>query len=300
MNSTTVSLIPTSSVNSNLVIVAEEITPEFTPAATGYNELLADCLVHLIEYDECEYSIIRVNWAIGENICLYQKDKKYGDGFVNKLAADLTKKREKPVYEQRLYECMRVFKTFPGNEGMYKIKELAKKFDEDGKTLTWNMLVKHCTRPPAPSEIEEYAEFYKKKLSLCENIITELGKIVEQKDAMSEPVREEIEGSIIGIRDTIENIAVNFADDGEQLNSGKHKSGTDHITASASPVQTSETAILEYITAGWTREQIVTFCKTLMGGKCLSCEVNSEKGIKQQGEYDKKIYSPEQINNTSF
>lgn len=153
-----------------------------------YEQTLAECS-NLIEASHLsERAKIEANFSLGQLIDTVIQDGEYGAGVVSKLAADLAKKRGRPVYPQRLYECRAVYLSFKDIEKVWALEE------KIGNDISWGFLVRQCTKMPRQEETEAYAEHWENKLSGWERTVTEIEKAQGELHLLPLPVREQVEG----------------------------------------------------------------------------------------------------------
>ncbi|MBE0427227.1 MAG: hypothetical protein IBX72_11370 [Nitrospirae bacterium] len=153
-------------------------------------------LLQIVHNSEIEK--IRANLEIGSVVAQLLQNARYGDRAVEKFASELTKKRGKTVYPQRLYEAYEVWSTVGTIE---KVFEIQKKLDDD---ITWNWLVKNSARGFFNEDNEDVKkEKVQRILRQIENTSEKIEQIVREKDKLDEDTKKEFEGTIIAINESV-------------------------------------------------------------------------------------------------
>jgi len=159
-----------------------------------YNRIVSRCSelidrAHLHEIDK-----IAANLALGALVADILKKAKYGDRSIENLARDISKKRGKTVYPQRLYEAYEVWSTV---KTMEKVEEIQKKTGED---ITWNWLVKNSTRdfqnePHEPVKKEKI----EKTLKQIESAADKIEKLSNARNNLDDDTKKQVEGVMRGV-----------------------------------------------------------------------------------------------------
>lgn len=153
-------------------------------------------LLHVVYNSEIEK--IKANIEIGSIVADILENAKYGDRAVEKFALELTKKRGKTVYAQRLYEAYEVWSTV---KTIDKVLEIQKKLDNE---ITWNWLVKNASRGFFNESNEKIKkEKVQKILRQIEKTSDTIEQIVREKDQLDEDTKKEFEGAIIALKESV-------------------------------------------------------------------------------------------------
>jgi hypothetical protein len=153
-------------------------------------------LLQIVHNSEIEK--IRANLEIGSVVAQILQNSRYGDRAIEKFASELTKKRGKTVYPQRLYEAYEVWSTVGTIE---KVFEIQKKLDDD---ITWNWLVKNSARGFFNEDNEDVKkEKVQRILRQIENTSDKIEQIVREKDKLDENTKKEFEGTIMALNESV-------------------------------------------------------------------------------------------------
>ncbi|OGP32496.1 MAG: hypothetical protein A2X93_07910 [Deltaproteobacteria bacterium GWC2_56_8] len=174
----------------------------------NYQELLDGCSLLLHDCAKKEKGKIEDNFGIGEMIFNYRarNPKNYGAGLVKKLADELSTKRKKVVYRQRLYECLDVYDKFKTLDAVWTFEKTL------NCDLTWSYIVKYCLGSPRGGEDktddkkslddfdfdkEKIEEHYHRKLTSWETERVEQEMLADNIDLIPDSVREEVVGFFV-------------------------------------------------------------------------------------------------------
>ncbi len=169
-----------------------------------WTDLVWDCASQLDKAYESEMQKIETNLAIGEIVSHIIAGAEYGDNAVEKFASDLTKKRKRTVYPQRLYEAYRVYDSV---KTISKVREIAGNNSEE---VSWNWLVKHATKGfDKERHPEVRREIFDSTLKRVEATVGQLEKLITRNAPhLTEEDKEQVRGVAVGVIQTLQNACV--------------------------------------------------------------------------------------------
>ncbi len=160
----------------------------------NWNNIIDRCCELLdTAYNE-EIAKIRTNLELGKVLHEILKSAKYGDRAVERLASDLSRKRVKTVYPQRLYEAYEVYSAIRTIE---KVSEIQGRLTHE---ITWNWLVKNSTKEfPHEENHAARKEKIQRTLKNMENLSEKLELVIKEKEHLDEDEKKQAEGVVVKI-----------------------------------------------------------------------------------------------------
>lgn len=172
----------------------------------SWADIVQRCCEHLDALHRSEWGRIKVNLEMGGIVAVVMSTADYGDKAVERLAHEISRKRGRTVYPQRLYEAYRVYSTVRSIE---KAKEIASCIEDE---LTWNWLVRYATRGyKKESDKNVKKEIFESALKRTESSVHELEEmVVENTASLCEAEKKQIEGVTAGILQSARNVLMNL------------------------------------------------------------------------------------------
>ncbi len=174
-------------------------------------DIVQRCCEHLEALHRSEWDRIRVNLEMGGIVAVVMSTADYGDKAVERLAHEISRKRGRTVYPQRLYEAYRVYSTVRSIE---KVKEIASSIQYE---ITWNWLVRYAARGYKNEPDKDVKrEIFESALKRTESSVHELEEIVVENTAsLGETEKKQIEGVTAGILQSARNVLLNLSRNSE-------------------------------------------------------------------------------------
>jgi len=203
-----------------------------------YENIVRQCASLIDTAHQHEIDRIALNLELGEIVGRVLKNAKYGDRSIEKLAADISTRRGRTVYPQRLYEAYEVWSTVGSIDKVYEIQ---KKIGED---ITWNWLVKNTVRDfqnePHDAVKKEKIE---KTFKQIETAAEKIEKLSSAKDSLDESIKEQAAGVIARVVDAARQF-VGSCNEQEHRNNGSNDGNGNNGGAFAS-IETKQAIAIE-------------------------------------------------------
>lgn len=165
---------------------------EYTDEIEKCNKLLD--AIYASELDK-----IRANLEIGKIVGDMLASSSRGDGAIDKFASELTKKRGRTVYPQRLYEAYDVYRSVGTME---KVAEIQKGIGED---ITWNWLVRNATKDFATEPDKTIKkEKIQRTIRQVENAAGKIELMLKEKQAFDEDEAKQVEGAVLMVSEVVQ------------------------------------------------------------------------------------------------
>lgn len=150
---------------------------------------VSECCKHIEDVHKSEFDKIEANLKIGKIVSDIIESSTYGDSAIRKFAQELSDKRGKIVYPQRLYDACRVYSTV---KTIDKAREIQLKAGED---ISWDWLVRNATKQYQNEDNKDIKkEIFESLLKKAESSVHNLDKITEHAAEMTKEERHQLIG----------------------------------------------------------------------------------------------------------
>lgn len=154
-----------------------------------YQSVLEECSSLITRAGQSRWDLIKHNFLLGERVSVLQRDAKYGDGVVEKLAKDISHLQKKQIFPSRLYECATVFRHFGTIDKIETLENTC------ANEISWHFLVQSVEMEEQKKEIDEKSKTsdpeYIAHIHAINNAIGKLRRWTKRTE-LSEETRREI------------------------------------------------------------------------------------------------------------